>query len=471
MRQKLFIFSFLISVISYSQNWNVFNKWYRYNYKLDNSALISNVLYADSVKQTGTDTTYVMNNIGVIKGSYLITNKPQFLMKKIIKFATGNVKLQDTTNITIIPNCTLNQMWMFDSNYSLTATCVSISTVNIFNIIDSVKTIIVNNVDSVVLSKHFGIIKFPKLYNQNKYYRLVGIEKAKRYDLFSLYGEKVPNAWDFCNYKINEKYCQMSKTHYIDDQTSSNSLFTCDYKEIVYSNKNVTSTGYDYTVSVYYSSDSNNSSAQCNTLSPSNFTSYAVSMKLDSTNRIENLMYPGFTLGSGLGIHVTKFYRDQSGRFFKYCGRSIQCNDAISSQVGINEPNGYEYSSVNTFQQSNWGYYSLCYGSELGKIYGMTSGFMSGTNFCLNCAGDVGLSEVSAGKETKIYPNPANTEFKFELNDGSRIRIYNSIGGLIKEEVVERRKAIDITNFPNGLYFVEIQTDSFKSSQKLIIQH
>lgn len=470
MRKHFLIVAFLITVISYSQNWNVFNKNYRYNYKFDNSVLISNVLFADSVKQTGSDTTYVMNTIGVVTGSKLTIKKPQFLMKKIVKLANGNVQLQDTTNIIIIPSCTLNQSWTFDSNYNLTATCVSISTVNIFSTMDSVKTIVVNNIDSVLLSKQFGIIQFPKLYGQNKYYRLVGVEKAKRYDLTSLYGEKVPNAWDFCNYKISEKYCQMSKTHYIDDQTSSNSLFTCDYREIVYSNKSVTSTGYDYTVNVYYSSDSNSSSAQCNTLSPSSFTSYAVSMKLDSTDRIENIMYPGFAVGAGNAKHVIKFYSDQVGRFYKYCGQSIQCNSAISSQVGLNEPNGYEYSSVNTFQQSNWGYYSLCYGTELGRIYGMTSGFMSGTSFCLNCAGDVGLLEESNDKKVNVYPNPANAKINFQLS-GTKVRILNSMGELIREEFVDVENAMDIANLPNGLYFVEIQTDSFKSSQKLIIQH
>jgi len=106
MRQKLLILAFLISVISYGQNWNVFNKGYRYNYKFDNSALISNVLFADTVKQTGMDTTYIMNNVGVVNGNTLTINRPQFLMKKIVKLANGNVSLLDTTSIIIIPTCT-----------------------------------------------------------------------------------------------------------------------------------------------------------------------------------------------------------------------------------------------------------------------------------------------------------------------------------------------------------------------------
>ncbi len=89
--------------------------------------MISSVLFADTIKQTGTDTTYIMNNIGVVNGNTLTTNKPQFLMKKIVKLANGNVNLLDTPNITIIPTCTLNQVWLFDSNYNLTATCVSTS--------------------------------------------------------------------------------------------------------------------------------------------------------------------------------------------------------------------------------------------------------------------------------------------------------------------------------------------------------
>lgn len=42
---RIFILIIVISQNIGAQNWNVFNKDYRYNYKFNNSTLVSNVLY------------------------------------------------------------------------------------------------------------------------------------------------------------------------------------------------------------------------------------------------------------------------------------------------------------------------------------------------------------------------------------------------------------------------------------------
>ena len=39
------------------------------------------------------------------------------------------------------------------------------------------------------------------------------------------------------------------------------------------------------------------------------------------------------------------------------------------------------------------------------------------------------------------------------------------------KDMLTDKKSIDISELPNGIYFIEIQTDSGKYSQKLIIQH
>jgi hypothetical protein len=153
MKKTLLSIFIILSFVGYSQNWNVFNKNYRYNYKYDYSPLISNVLFTQTVALSGPDTLYSMNNIGVVNGNSVIPNQAQFLMKKIYKKANGNVELQDPSTITIVPTCSLNQSWIFEANSNLTATCVSTSIELLFSIIDSVKIILLNNADTLKLSK------------------------------------------------------------------------------------------------------------------------------------------------------------------------------------------------------------------------------------------------------------------------------------------------------------------------------
>ncbi len=144
----------------------------------------------------------------------ILKNMPQFLQRNIKKYSTGLVMLYDTTKIIIIPNCILNQTWLFDSIYNKTAICTFVNTQNIFGVINSVKTILINNIDTLKLRKSFGIIVFPQLYNVNKYYRMVGIENKNSYDLNALFENKVPDAWDFYNFNIGDEFCNIYNYRY-----------------------------------------------------------------------------------------------------------------------------------------------------------------------------------------------------------------------------------------------------------------
>jgi hypothetical protein len=204
-----------------AQNWNAFNKAYRYNYIYDYNALVTNVMFTDSVKTVGSDTIYYLNRIGVecsgscptittaitTTATVVVPNMPQFLQRTIIKASSGIVQLKDTGNWIIKPTCTVSEVWVFDSISLKTAQCVNISTLTIFSVVDSIKTIIADGTDTILLSKQFGLIQFPNIYGKNKYYRLVGIENKASYDQTSLYGYKVPNAWDIYDYNVGDKFC------------------------------------------------------------------------------------------------------------------------------------------------------------------------------------------------------------------------------------------------------------------------
>lgn len=473
MRKVIAILLFLISATSFSQNWNVFNKAYRYNYKFDNSALISNVLFVQSYTVlTNSDTIYDINKIGIVSGNILTANQPQFLQHSIVKKADGSVMFQSPGSITVLPTCTLNQTWLFDSNLNYSATCVAITTVNIFSIVDSLRIILVNNTDSVLLSKKFGIIKYPHLYGLNKYYRLVGIENKATYDLNPLYGEKVPNAWDFYDYYIGYQWCYESSFH--NGDYGSGQMQGCEQSTQVVKTKSITPTGYIYNIDKT-SKSSNFDYAYCTySLAPITFTNTNLAYDasnfpggLSSPSLRENKMYPGMVDGSGQ-MQLVKLGTDNVGRVYKYAGKS--CASMGVNMPNQNEPAGYGYISSNTYSATGM-LYSLSFGVGKGKLTENID-CLCFYRYCATCYGTVGTFEIKKNEvQNLIYPNPANTALNFPINSKGLVRVLNSLGVLVKEEFIEYKNTMDISALSNGLYFVEIQSDSFKATQKLIIEH
>ncbi len=469
MRSFIVIFIISFSSFCFSQNWNVFNKNYRYNYKYNNSQLISNVMFVDTIKIVGTDTIYSMNRIGVVTGSILTTNKPQFLQRNIRKYSNGLVKLYDTTKVMIIPTCTLNQTWLFDSIYNLNATCIATATQNIFSIIDSVKTILVNSIDTLVLSKQFGVTQFPKLYGQNKYYRLVGIEDAAKYDSIPLFGNKVPNAWDFYNFKVGDEWCTANSFLQVDNQLTER----CAITTVIVRSKTVTPTGYIYNIDE--KSITSNHDQYCNPYATASFTNMNVTYSsLDSKQLLENKMYPGMVdFQYSIRVNLVKFGLDNQGTFYKYYGPTCS---SINGKImpHQNEPGSFGQLgppyTVTYILSSD--IYALTYGVGLGLINQNKDFFEYESDFCMNCYGTVNLGENNLTHNNKLfYPNPANTDLKIDLLEITRMKIFNFLGTLIIEKDIQYNTPTDISSLSNGIYLIELENDSFKSTQKLIVEH
>ncbi|MDI9339056.1 MAG: hypothetical protein QM534_00690 [Sediminibacterium sp.] len=225
-----YFLSFLIltSFASFSQNWNLVNKNYRYNYRFNNASLVTHVIMVDtgnSVYTNNADTIYELNKIVVkcngnscptftgnlaslsaSQQAYYISGMPQFLQRKVVKYANGITFFTDTAKLVINPNCHTSNTWLFDSINNKYITCIAETQQYLFNTLDSVKTLLINGTDSIKFSKQFGIYVWPALYGQNKYYRLSGIEHASGYAPAAWQGERVPNAWDFYNFQTGDVF-------------------------------------------------------------------------------------------------------------------------------------------------------------------------------------------------------------------------------------------------------------------------
>ncbi|MGB1205914.1 MAG: choice-of-anchor B family protein [Chitinophagales bacterium] len=85
-----------------------------------------------------------------------------------------------------------------------------------------------------------------------------------------------------------------------------------------------------------------------------------------------------------------------------------------------------------------------------------------------------GIAEEKAAYEIKVFPNPANevlfVTLKNEENSRSIVRLYNILGKKVCEKTYQNDiLTLDISELPNGAYFLQIEKDSSFVTQKVII--
>ena len=203
MKHVAFISAILISVSGYTQNWQLLNKNYKYNYYRNNSEVIHSSVFAEAAFDMGNDSLFYMNT--VVKDCDTCTqviedpvvayyDQPQFLQKRVRKyrnFYTFNIPHKFVINY----KAGIDESWVFDSINSITAKVVSVSQSNLFGKSDSVKVIELSNNDTIVQSKNFGIVRFDSRYDSVQYL-LGGID--------NIIGETVPRFNDFFNFSVGD---------------------------------------------------------------------------------------------------------------------------------------------------------------------------------------------------------------------------------------------------------------------------
>ncbi len=111
-------------------------------------------------------------------------------------------------------------------------------------------------------------------------------------------------------------------------------------------------------------------------------------------------------------------------------------------------------------------------------------GFYNVTLHCYNpggCNADVtelniiyvnalGVIEAIGKKGLAVYPNPASDQIYVSAPEHSDLKIYDSFGRLVKEIYIssESDKKIDVTEFKNGMYFINIMNSGNSSNLKFI---
>ncbi len=201
----LLVFIYLSSSFSsdlYSQDWNLLNSKFSYNYSVNNNRSIITVR-VDSLNIIETDTVYFLNRIVVDCDTcelsydhmkYAWYDQPQFLQEQVR--ITGNSFLFSYPGQFIIKiNEKTAGSWLFDENNNIQATVMEETEGYVFGENDSIKIIGLSTGDSIIISKNYGIVKFGSIY-EDHIYKLIGIN--------NIAGESIPGLYDIMDFNVGD---------------------------------------------------------------------------------------------------------------------------------------------------------------------------------------------------------------------------------------------------------------------------
>jgi hypothetical protein len=184
MKKFLLLCTICLSVFpaGWAQDWNIVVPGRLYNYSLD--SVITTTIRVDSAYAEQGDSVYVLNRVCTVcnncenkyfSRAVFLNNKPVFLQGEVVRKATRDFHLRDTASFVIRSAAGLNESWLFDTVNQRTATLRSVTNQVLFgSTADSVMLITVADADTILLSKHYGIVKFPDF--RGHHYRLLGVE-------------------------------------------------------------------------------------------------------------------------------------------------------------------------------------------------------------------------------------------------------------------------------------------------------
>jgi hypothetical protein len=96
-------------------------------------------------------------------------------------------------------------------------------------------------------------------------------------------------------------------------------------------------------------------------------------------------------------------------------------------------------------------------------------GKMDSTGCWENCMMATNPLNLPKGDFVKVFPNPTNGIIHLEnLPENTAIQVCNSIGQLL--QIQNNQSDINLSPYPNGIYFLHIKTNKMNTTQKVVLQ-
>lgn len=105
------------------------------------------------------------------------------------------------------------------------------------------------------------------------------------------------------------------------------------------------------------------------------------------------------------------------------------------------------------------------------SLYVIVEGWNNQTgSYTLNIGqGTLSVDQIT-NESFSIYPNPASTSFHIENKESGVLTLINSQGSIVRMQDVKSTDEISVSDLPNGMYIVRLQTESSVNLQKLMVK-
>ena len=471
-----FILLFLILLLCQpninAQNWNLLQIDERYHYQKTGDTIPLYTLFIDSVKTANSDSVFYFNRFFLPcdtcsnEGSYQ-DNQPGFLQREWRKSISGLSTFQNPQTFFIQVTGTVGDSWWFDENKTQLAKVESRTSETIFELMDSVMTISINNETKIKLSKNFGILNYFE-------FTLSGLEKAKL-------GKCLLGFDEIFDFHVGDVF-QYDEGSFYPEADLSGGLYKWTLKDVIKKRDTLILTIDEKFRPIYF--------PYVGECTHTQFTKVIANLPNHLVNQYpfqKTIIYP---------YTFEEIFTEQPEMepYTCYSFPSVTYNNnKLSKVIGFYSPengpyikndSGIFYLSGQTDEYPSVWYWK--YQQGLGLVHkelfhfevtyswsmiryikdGITSGTVFSDGFM---TGSIDKKET----ETIFYPNPASENITFigTKDKSIDIQIFGMDGKLIKKVKLNEEKTLPLFGVSNGIYLIHIKTDYIDYTKKLIVQH
>lgn len=465
--QILTLTLFLIISCLHAQDWSLLSQGDTLNFQIEKEEFIGTSVWIDSIRSDMDSTTYFLNRIVSPSGTELKRNQAQFLGQAIVQVHEQFI-LKATPEVHLYPMAPVGFVWMYDPLNNIFGEITTIEEELLFGQMDSVKTIVLSNAETIKISKSHGIIQFPSS-TANEYYDLVGVEHLGL-------GNTIPKFEEIYSFNVGDVF---EHDYYVggvaNGYTSSKVKKTITSKTV--SNGRVS---YEYTYKEIFEIKQGSSDPAFAYYAGNGEEEYVDSMEHFSNvfnhRLITNAVDLNFTDGED-NWTVSSFYLDENDVFSKQIGGvgvtwAYEVNPDLEELIPLD---GVPFTFYKRYQVGLGDTYVLHYfeHSDTKELRGYIKGQDTvGTitpDYLFDPLSLSGLEDL----EATIFPNPTSGQISIELTAPAgyenQLLIQNISGEILLQEKLNSKTAnIDVSRFPSGMYFVSLENEKGRMMKKII---
>jgi hypothetical protein len=505
MKNIVTVLLILVALSANSQNWKLLDENKTYFYKHSDSLLITNTIKIDSTVNSVLDSVFHIHT--TIKICDTCTVIPSEAVGGVLYHAyapeifgttpTYNVSSNDYefSDGTIKPHAALSDSWIFNASLSINATVVDKYETTLFGSLDSVKVIELSTLDTIIISKNRGVIRYPDFENPGKYFLLCGFHEGQ-----NSFGEYLPNMWRIYDFNVGDVF-----SYYLDRTEECGSYA----HNLTYTVLEDLSDSYKVSYRVKILDSIFNNWNECFPPLPASFFTthnYIDTFELtDHAGLLENQYSDAFsfTMSGGddysgtfynLPFHSNDYFTNYyalipanhfhlvdhkwdsyfgTSNYMKHLPTAIKISDSLFYKIYPSEPlsiSGYIYAILPYYVEylgRVQGWYEHNSDFHFDQMQGyIKNGITVGTIY--DFPADLSI-ESNGNDHLTIYPNPASNQIQLSGNY-QEIQFYSLTGQLILK-LQNPTQTLFIGNLVKGIYLVKaVDMDGNLLTTKLVLE-